>query len=130
MKHLLSVFMPRVALWLLKSYRRMALDRLRIEAAVWYVRGVRTARQLFIGGLALSFVVALAGAGFVLMHLGLYALLPAPANAISLLALGAFYLMVAILILRWACTEKTWMKYSKAAHYVERAVGTSPPAKS
>lgn len=130
MKHLPPVFMPRVALWLLKSYNRVALDRLRIEAAVWYVRGVGAARQLFIGGLALSFVVALAGAGFVLLHLGLYALLPAPANAISLLALGAFYLMIAILVVRWACAEKTWMKYSKATHYVERAVGTSPPAKS
>lgn len=40
MKHLPSVFMPRVALWLLKSYHRVALDRLGIEAAVWYVRGL------------------------------------------------------------------------------------------
>lgn len=129
MKQLLSVIMPRV-LRLLERYSQVSLDLVRIEAAVWYVRGVGAARQLFIGGLALSFVVALAVGGFVLLHVGLYALLPTPANAISLLSLGAIYLLIAILVLRWACAEKTWMKYSKAANFVERATGKSPTAKA
>ncbi|MHB9144497.1 MAG: hypothetical protein ACYC5Y_04090 [Symbiobacteriia bacterium] len=130
MKQFLSTLLTRVALRLLKSYRRVSLDLLRIEVAGWYVRGVGAARQLFISGLAMAFLVALAVVGFLLMHLGLYALLPAPANAVALLALGALYLIVAILGLRWACSEKTWMKYSKAAHYVELAARKDPPAKS
>ncbi len=129
MKQYLSNVLTSVALWVLKSYRRASLDLLRIEAAVWYVRGVGAARQLFIGVLALAFLVALAVVGFVLLHVGLYALLPAPANALVLLVLGAVYLAGALLALRWACAEKTWMKYSKADHYVRQATGKLPPSR-
>ena len=127
MKKFISGLLTSVALALLKSYRRVSLDLIRIEAALWYVRGVGVARQIFIGGLGVSVLVALAAVGFLLVHAGLFALLPAPAGAIVLLALGAVYLLVAVLALRHVCSEKTWMKYSKAGQYVEIAAGTKPP---
>jgi len=127
LKKFISGLLTSVALALLKSYRRVSLDLVRIEAALWYVRGVGAARQIFIGGLGLSFLVALAVAGFLLLHAGLFALLPAPAGAIILLALGAVYLLAAVLALRFICSEKTWMKYSKAGHVVDVTAGKQPP---
>ncbi len=114
-------------LWLLQRFRRISVDLLKIKAVVWYVRGVGVARRLFIGMVGLAFLLALAVSGFLLIHIGIYALLPAPANAIVLLSLGVIYLLTAVLVLRWACSEKTWMKYSKADHYVELATRKPPP---
>ena len=126
MKQYSSPLLFRAAKWLLGRYRRTALELLRIEAAVWYVRGVNAGRLFLIGGLALALLVELLIVGFVLLHVGLYALLPAPANAITILALGAFYLLVAGLVLRWLCAEKTWMKYSKADRCVAQAIRQKP----
>jgi hypothetical protein len=111
-----------LALWLVRKYRRLSLEWLRLEAALWYVRGVRTARAAFLSVLLLAVCVLLAAAGFVLVHIGLYALLPWPANARTLLILGAFYLLLAGWSLWWVCSEKTWMRYSNARQIMERAL--------
>lgn len=115
-----------MARWVLAKYRRISLDLLKIEAAVWYVRGVGVARQIALGGLAVAALVALAVVGFLLLHFGMYALVPAPLNAMILVGLGAFYLIAALLALRWAFAEKTWMKYSQANEMVARAVQKKP----
>lgn len=118
-----------MARWVLKSYRRLSLDLLKIEAALLYVRGVGIARQILLGGVALALLIALAVVGFLLLHLGIYALVPAPLNAMILTGLGAFYLIAALLTLRWAFAEKTWMKYSQANEMVAKAIQKRPPAK-
>jgi hypothetical protein len=117
MKGLLSLLLRNAAVLLLKNYRRLSLDLLRIRAAVWYVQGVRSARKAFIAVVALALCLIVGGGGFMLFHVGLFLLLPSPWNAVLLMSLGALYVVVTLLILRWLCSERTWMKFSKAGHF-------------
>ena len=121
MKGLVTGLLANAALWILKGYRKASIEWVRIEAALYYVRGVAGARKAFVGGVLLAGCLLLAGAGFILLHIGLYALLPSPANAVTLLVLGAIYLATALTGLWWACSEKTWMKYTNASRYVALA---------
>ena len=111
----------RAGLWLLRHYRLLSIDLLKIKGAIWYIRGVRTARKAYIGVVLFFLCLALVTAGFILLHVGLFALLPAPANAITLLVLGAIYLIVGLSALAATCSEKRWMKLSRADRMVARA---------
>ncbi|MCB9473736.1 MAG: hypothetical protein H6678_07995 [Candidatus Delongbacteria bacterium] len=126
MRRLLYTVLSRVSQSVFTPYVTVLLDLLRIEAAAEVVRGVRVLRMLFLSGLATALMVVLATAGFVLVHFALYALLPVPANSIVMLALGALYLLTAILVLRWISLEKTWLKYSGAKRGMDQATGKVP----
>lgn len=123
MKHLLAALLTRLLKGMLAPYVRLVLHLLRIEAAARMVRVVRMARLLFLGWLALCLLAVLVVAGLVLAHVGLYLLLPFPANAITLLALGVFYLLLAGLVLAWAMSERTWLRVSGAGKRVDSALG-------
>jgi len=127
-KRLLNALFGSGLVWLAGHYRRLSLDLVKIRAAIWYLKGVQAARRAFIGVVALGLCLGLVLAGFVLVHVGLFLLLPHPANAIVLLALGAIYLVGALLALRWACSEKTWLKFSNASRYT--ALATKKPEAS
>ncbi len=127
MKHLVMALLSHLLKGMLAPYVRLVLKLLQIEAAARLVRVVQMARMLFLGWLVLCLMAVLAVAGLVLTHVGLYLLLPWPANAITLLALGVFYLLIATLVLVWACSGRTWMKYSKAGSLVESALGHKGP---
>jgi len=120
MRGFIAGVVGRVVLWLLKRYRELALDVIKIESAIWYVRGVRTARRAFLGVLALGICLTVGAVALVLIHSGLYALLPWPVNAWTLMGLGVLYLIMVLLILRWVCSERTWMRYSGASEYTAR----------
>ena len=128
MKGLLSGILGDVLLWLLKQYRRLSIDLVKIEAAIWYVRGVQTARRLFLSALAVGLCLLLGGVGFILLHIGLYALLPWPVNAIVLMSLGVIYMGIAVAGLAWACSEETWMRCSNADRCVALALKNEPPS--
>ncbi len=102
---------------LLRNVQGGALDLAKIRGAIWYLRAVRTARQLYLMSLARTVSLTLAGVGFVLFHVGLYALLPAPTNAIVLMVLGLLYMIAGLCIIRILTSEKNWMQASGAAHY-------------
>ena len=119
MKRILTGLLQALALALLRGYRRVSLDLLKIQAAVWYVRGVQTARSAFLAVLMLALCIAVGVVGFVLFHVGLFLLIPWPWNAGALMALGAIYVIAALFVVRWLCSEKTWMKFSNADKYVK-----------
>lgn len=100
--------------WLTGNAHGYAFDLFRIRGAIWYLRAVRTARGLYLLGLATTLGAVLAGAGFVLLHIGLYALLPAPADAITLMGLGMIYLVAGIYLVVGLSKEQRWMKASGA----------------
>ena len=128
MQGFFSGILGNVLLWLLKQYRRLSIDLVKIEAAIWYVRGVQTARRLFLSALALVLCLLLGAVGFVLLHIGLYVLLPWPANAMVLMSLGLIYVGIALAGLAWACSEKTWMRCSRANEYTALALKNEPPS--
>ena len=100
--------------WLAGNVHGYAFDVVRLRGAIWYLRAVRMARGLFLLGLVATLGSVLVGVGFVLLHLGLYLLLPAPANAIVLMGLGAIYVVAGICIVNRCSAEKRWMKASGA----------------
>ena len=103
-----------VALWLAKHFQAFSIDLLKIRAAIWYLRAVRTARQAYLLHVNLTLSVALAGAGFLMFHIGLFALLPPPFNAIALMVLGCVYTVVGLYVVNATCSEQKWMRLTGA----------------
>jgi hypothetical protein len=114
--------------WLVRRYRKLSVDMLKLHAVMWYVQGVNVARKFYLSFVFLALYLMLAGGGFILLHVGLYRLLPPPANAITLLALGAIYLVVALLGLCSVCSEERWMKDSNAAKFTEIVTKKEEPS--
>ncbi len=119
-----TVFMTG-AVWLFNKYRQTSLDLIKLEAAIGYVKGVRSARQAFLALLAAILGIGLLAAGFVILHIGLGMLFYLAfqswwAVGIGMLVLGLIYILVPLLIIRRLCAEKTWMQFFKADKIVEQ----------
>ena len=122
---LLRTLFATVSAWLLNKYRQTSLDLIKLEAAIGYVKGVRSARQAFLAVLVVVLGAGLLAAGFVLLHIGLGMLLYLAfqnwwAVGVALLVLGALYTLVPLFIIRRLCAEKTWMRFFKADKLVEQ----------
>ena len=56
--HFLRTLLATTSVWLLNKYRQKSLELIKLEAAIGYVKGVRSARQAF-----LAVLVVVLGAG-------------------------------------------------------------------
>lgn len=101
---------------------------IKIRAAQFYIRGVRKARLLFIGILALVATFILLGSGLSLIHSALftYSQWSLQVKFIAALILGAVEFLGAVIILLFVCREETWVKYSG----IQRMVNSAIEAKS
>ena len=117
--------MAGIAVKLVDNYRRLSVQLLKIEAAKAYVHGVQVARLSALGLLGLGLVIGLICVGLLLLHAGLFILLPWPLHAKAALGvvLGLSYVVIGCVALRAALAEKTWMEKSGAAAMVADAVG-------
>jgi len=112
------------AVWLLQRYRRLSLDLLKIQGVTYYVQGVQGVRQLTLALLAVAFLLALGAAGFILLHVGLAAVVYGLSGSWILtggvlIALGAGYLGAMIWGLRRYVDERNWMRWSGAGRLVD-----------
>lgn len=105
----------------LRNYRDATIDLVRIRAATCYLHGVQGARRGFIAVLLLAICLLLLGCGFVLFHVGLFLLLPQCWNYGVLMGLGGFYMLAVLVLLRWLCAEKTWLRFTKAGEFAAKA---------
>ena len=117
--------------WLLRRYKRISLDLLKIRAAIYYVRGVQSARAAAIGGLLALGSLAVMGAGFLILSIGLTILLYGLSHSwvaacIALLIMGGLYVIVPLCILRRCMSERAWMSFFKVEDLVAR-VTRKPP---
>jgi len=112
---------------LIKSYRRLSIDLLKIQAAMAYVKGVQTMRRWWIGALLLASVLLFLAAGFVIIHVGFFLWVPwAPATkGVILLCLGLIYMGLALAVIFKLCSEKAWMEGSQANKLIEQATRKS-----
>ncbi len=113
------------ALWLLRRYKTISLDLLKIRAAVYYVKGVQTARSAAAAGLTAAGLIAGIGAGLVLLPAGAAVLVYGlsgswVASCVILLAVGALYLAVCLCILRRCMSERAWMRFFKVDELVAK----------
>ena len=116
---LLRTLLATASVWLLNKYRRTSLELIKLEMAISYVKGVRSARQAFLAVMVVVLGTGLLAAGFVLLHIGLGMLLYLAfqnwwAVGVVFLILGILYTLVPLFIIRRLCAEKTWMQFFKA----------------
>ena len=121
-KNVLKGILSAIAVKLLDHYRHLSVQLLRIEAAKAYLRGVQVARLSAIGVMGLGLVIALICVGVLLLHAGLFILLPwtVEAKAILGMFLGLTYVVVGVIVLRAAMDEKTWMDKSGATEMLKK----------
>ena len=125
LKYLFKGLLAGVAIKLLDDYRQLSLQLLKIEAVKVYLRGVRMARSSAIGLMRMALFIMLISFGVLLLHAGLFLLLPwsVEAKAILGICLGLAYLVVGGVALHSAMAEKTWMRKSGATDMLEAAAG-------
>ena len=126
-KQLVQGLLAGLAVKLLDHYRRLSIQLLKIEAAKCYLHGVRMARLSAIGLMRMGLFIALICVGALLVHAGLFILLPwtVEAKAVLGLFLGLAYGVIGGVALRAAMDERTWMEKSGAAEMLEEATGQS-----
>jgi len=134
-KYLVKGLLAGFVVKALGNYRRLSLQLLKIEAVTCYVRGVRLARESAIGLIRMGLVVALIAFGALLLHVGLFMLLPWPVEAKAILAmiLGLAYVVVGVVLIRVDMSEKMWLEQSGAAELLEEVADQSkrsgPPSR-
>ena len=126
-KQLVQGLLAGIAVKLLDNYRRLSIQLLKIEAAKCYLHGVQMARLSAIGLMWMGLIIALICVGVLLVHAGLFILLPwtAEAKAVLGITLGVAYGVIGGVALRAAMDERTWMEKSGAAEMLEEATGQS-----
>ena len=107
------------------DYRRLCVQAVKLEAAACYLRGVRVARGSAIGLVLLGLLICLIGTGLLLVHVGLFIVLPwsLPAKALLAVSLGLVYVIVGWIALRVALAEKTWLQKSGAMAVLKDVTG-------
>jgi uncharacterized membrane protein HdeD (DUF308 family) len=83
------------------------------------------ARRSAIGLMQMGLFAALIGLGALLLHAGLFILLPwsVATKAIFGMALGLVYVVIGVVALCAALNEKTWMEKSGASEMLKNATG-------
>jgi hypothetical protein len=106
---------------LFRVYFEGAISLIKIRAVACYVKAVAEVRKIFIEYVLLRCALLLLLAGFVLMHVGLFIALPCSPEwkGVLLLILGAAYFLIALLGVLKMCSEKFWMRISKATELVK-----------
>ena len=125
--NLFKGILSAIALKLLDNYRALSMQLLKIEAAKAYLHGVKAARLSALGLMWMGLVIGLICIGLVLLHIGLFILLPwtIETKAILGMVLGAVYVVGGGLLLREAMDEKRWMEKSGATKMLRDSLDES-----
>ncbi len=109
---------------LLNNYRHLSTQFFQIEATKTYLQGVRMARLLTLHLMWMGFLIGLICFGVLLIHFGLFILLPCSLETKALLGLmlGFSYTLAGIVALVVCMDEKRWMKQSGATNMIAETI--------
>ncbi len=126
-KYLTKGLLAGIAIHLLDNCRHLSVQVLKVEVAKCYLHGVQMARLSTIGLMRMGLMIVLIGVGVLLLHAGLFILLPwtVGAKAILGMLLGLAYVAIGCVGLHATMDEKTWMEKSGAAEMLEEAIDHS-----
>jgi len=126
-KYLVKGLLAGIAIKLLDNWRHLSIQLLKIEAAKCYLNGVQIAKLSAVGLMRMGLVIGLIGIGMLLLHAGLFILLPwtAVTKAIIGMFLGLVYVVIGFVALHATMDEKTWMEKSGVAEMLEEATSQS-----
>ena len=127
-KNVISTLLAEIVIKLLSNYRLLSLQLLKIEVAKCYLHGVRLAQRSAFGLLKMVLEIGLIALGSLLVHVGLFILLPGSLETKALfgMVLGVVYMLIGALALRAGMKEKTWMEQSGALTMLNDAMGQPP----
>lgn len=113
-KYLINGLLAGIGIKLLDHYRRLAFQLVKIEAAKMYLHGVLMARLSVISLMRMGLMIGLICIGMLLLHAGLFILLPwtVEVKAVIVMVLGAIYVVIGIIVLSMVMNEKTWVSKS------------------
>jgi len=88
------------------------VDYVTCEISKAYMTGVEGLRRVFLSLLLQVFAVVLALAGFLLIHLAIFFLLPwsQQVSSIIMLVIGVFYIAIAVTYIMKKSSAKNWRK--------------------
>jgi hypothetical protein len=126
-KYLVKGLLAGIAIKLLDNWRHLSIQLLKIEAAKCYLNGVQIAKLSAIGLMRMGLVIGLIGVGMLLLHAGLFILLPwtVVTKAILGMFLGLVYVVIGFVALHATMDEKTWMEKSGVAEMLEGVTSQS-----
>lgn len=128
MRRIIAGLVGAIVTALLQEYRRVSVQWMKIQVAIWYVKGVAHARRIAVRVVAVVAALLLATAGFILFHVGLFLWLPVSlaAKGLVVAALGLIYLVVAWLVIRALLSEGSWLRGSGASDLIAHATRREP----
>jgi hypothetical protein len=111
--------------WLKSTYFEPMLKLLNLQAAIYYVEGVKGAHRILIMISLVAFAITMIGAGLVMIPLALLIFMPwEPATkAVVGIVIGAVYLLVPAVALISLLSEKRWMRLTGASDALRKLVG-------
>jgi len=120
-KYQLNGILSAIAIKLLDNYRHLSVQLLKIEVVKSYLQGVQMARLSALGLMRMGLLISLICVGVLLLHAGIFILLPwtLEAKAVSGILLGVVYVVAGGLALRSTMDEKAWMEKSGAAEMLK-----------
>ena len=112
-----------IAFWFMNRYRRLSVDLVKIEAATYYLKAIKSGRAGFLAALLVWLGIFFFALGVVLLHaslfMGLYLWFQSlAAVAIGLFVLGGIYMIVILIIASRFLSEEAWMKFFRADQLV------------
>ena len=118
----MSWFFDMFVDWLKKAYLDPLMKRLRAQAAIVYLEGIKGARRILILLCFLIFIITLIGAGFILIPVALLLFMPwePQTKAIVGIAIGSAYLLIPLAGIALVLSEKRWMAISGARDTLNR----------
>lgn len=89
---------------------------IKLEMISVYIKGVDALRRMFILNIIAKFLALFVVAGFVMIHIAVFMLMPwdTKTNSIVLLSLGCFYFIVPTLFIIRICSRRMWLRVSGA----------------
>lgn len=127
LKLLIRGILSALALQMLNNCRRVSGHLLRIEVAKSYLRGVRMVKSATCSLMYIGLMVGLIFLGVLLLHAGLFILLPGTmeSKAIIGVLLGLGYMGIGGIILRRYLNERWWIEATGAAELISAATTPS-----
>jgi hypothetical protein len=110
--------------WLKSTYLAPLLKMLDLQAAIYYVEGVKGAHRILILISQLVFVITMICAGLVMIPLALLIFMPwePTTKAVVGIVIGAIYLLVPAVALISLLSEKRWMRLTGASKALRKVV--------
>jgi hypothetical protein len=109
---------------LARQYQEKTLELAKIKAAEYYLQAMKHVRRHMLAIVSIVFCLLLAAVSMVVFPVAVIALssLSPQIKMISIGALGAFYLLVSLIVVSSLFSEKRWMKLAGSSEWVESFV--------